>query len=352
MEEQGFTAIALETGLNESQRLQDFVAGGPSDAKAVARAGFTWGFGRYPENIELLKWIRPYNLDPDHRRKISLYGIDVSGGDADGEWARARITLDTALAFMARSALAGSDHVAAEIAPFLDRFSAAAYRGMSKGERAKLRRAIGNLLAAFDSKRVRLVGATSAKDFAQARQNVVAAQQLQNLFDVSGLPDPEGRLRPGDYRADAARDAAMATNALWALGQEGPYGRVLVFAHNGHVMNARSRGGIWAIYAKAPAAMGVHLRRALGRDLVIMGASAPTRGEGTGGPGAIDLALASLGLEHFLLDIRTPSDAASRWLKREKTMSVNYTTESLVRLDEAFDLLLFFDRLTRSKRED
>lgn len=46
--EQGFTAIALETGLNESQLLQDFVAGGPGDAKAVARAGFTWGLDVIP----------------------------------------------------------------------------------------------------------------------------------------------------------------------------------------------------------------------------------------------------------------------------------------------------------------
>src|SRR5690606_29966942 len=44
VEEQGFTAIALEAGLHESRRLHDYVAGGAGDVHEVARSGFTWGF--------------------------------------------------------------------------------------------------------------------------------------------------------------------------------------------------------------------------------------------------------------------------------------------------------------------
>ena len=86
VEQQGFTAIALETGLNESRHLQDYAAGGEGDAQSIARRGFTWGFWRYPENAELLDWIRNYNIDPARGRKIRLYGIDMSGGDSSGLW--------------------------------------------------------------------------------------------------------------------------------------------------------------------------------------------------------------------------------------------------------------------------
>src|SRR5690606_26708918 len=153
-----------------------------------------------------------------------------------------------------------------------------------------------------------------------------------------------------DYRADAARDTAMAANVLWAIDQEGPKGRLLVFAHNGHVMNAHTRGGLWKVYERAPAAMGVHLRRSLGRDLLVVGTSSPARAGSAGEPGTIDTALARVGRAHFLLDIRPASGDAARWLSEEQSISVNYTTEGLVAPRKAFDLLLHFDQLTSSQR--
>ena len=346
VEEQGFTAIALEAGLNESRRLHDYVAGGAGDVHEVARSGFTWGFWRYPENIELLEWIRAYNLDRVHSRKIAVYGIDVSGGDADGAWAHARATLDEAFDFLARAAPGKSAPLRKDIEPFLDRFSAPGYRTLTDRDRARFRRSLARLLDAFDKGRAGLVAASSQKDFDWARQNVVAAQQLQALFDVSGAPDAEGKLLPGDYRADAARDTAMAANVLWALGQEEPKGRLLVFAHNGHVMNAHARGGIWAVYDRPPAAMGVHLRRSLGSDLLLLGISSPARDHAAGGPGTIDDALSLVGRERFLLDIRSASGDSARWLSDEQSISVNFTTESLLEPKRAFDLLLFFLSLT------
>ncbi|WP_447752625.1 erythromycin esterase family protein [Sphingopyxis fribergensis] len=350
VEEQGFTAIAIESGLHESRRLHDYAAGGPGDLRDLARTGLTWGFWRYPENIELLEWIRAYNLDPAHRRKIAFYGVDMSGGDADGTWARARITLDEGIAFLARTAPVGSEDVRKDIAPLLSRFSASAYRALSAGDRRTLHGAITRLIGFFDTNRAALIAASSPADYGWARQNVVAAQQLQTLFDVSDVPDPDGRLLPGDYRADAARDAAMAANTLWALDREGSGGRILLFAHNGHVMNARSRGGIWAVYRKPPAAMGVHLRRALGRDLSIIGGSSPARGDDTGAPGTIDSALGKVGLGNFLLDIRRPSGGPKAWLSRDQSISVNTTTENLIVPTQAFDFLVFFDRLTPSEK--
>src|SRR3546814_17357916 len=99
---------------------------------------------------------------------------------------------------------------------------------------------------------------------------------------------------------------------------------------NGHIMNVRTRGGIWSVYAKPPAAMGFHLRRALGRDLLIIAASSPTRGEGAGGPGDIDTALAGVGRQAFLAHIHTAPGGAPQGHSREKTLGDDVTPENHV----------------------
>lgn len=347
VERQGFTAIALETGLNESRHLQDYVAGGEGDALGAARRGFTWGFWRYPENVELLDWIRTYNADPAHGRTIRLYGIDLSGGDSSGLWTNARITLDDSLAFLKRTAPQDSERLRQRLVPFLGRFEVGAYVAMPVSERARLRSAIGDLIGFFDRNRASLTAASSQADYNWARQNAVAARQLEALFQVSGVPSADGALSPGDHRADAARDAAMAANVRWALEREGPKGRILLFAHNGHVMNARTRGGIWSVYAKAPAAMGEHLRAALCQKLAIVAISggAPPREAKSA---SLDAALAQVGRDPFLLDLRTVRKGvpAARWLAQAQSLQSNFDTENLLVPATAFDAILYFDRLT------
>jgi erythromycin esterase len=84
VKECGFTAIALETGFPEARRISDYVLGGPGEAEQVVRAGMTWGFGAFAENVELVKWIRKYNENPANARKVRLYGIDLSLGGPMG----------------------------------------------------------------------------------------------------------------------------------------------------------------------------------------------------------------------------------------------------------------------------
>lgn len=353
VETQGFTAIALETGLGESRALYDYAAGGGGDARGAVRRGFTWGFWRFPENVELLEWIRAYNADARHGRKINVYGIDMSGGEASGEWRHARRTLDDSMDFLARAAPSASERVRARLAPFSGRFHAAGYRAMAARDRQELRAAIGALTAFFDAHRAVLIAASSQADFDWARQNAVAAGQFEALFGVSGVPDPSGDLSPGDYKSDAARDAAMAANVRWVVDREGADGRVLVFAHNGHVMNARTRGGIWSVYARAPAAMGVHLRAALGKAFVVIGTSGSLRDAAADRTSTtLDAALARVGSAHFLLDFRRAGGAPRSWLRQTQSLRVNSSSENLVVPAKAFDAMVFFRTLSPVSRID
>lgn len=336
VEHHGFTAIALETGVSESRALDDYVAGGSGDARQLARDNFSWGFGRFAENIALLEWMRGYNADPAHARKLHLYGIDLSGGDKSGAWRNAAVTLRTSIAHLARVMPDRSQPVRKALAPFLDRFSAPGYAAMTPAERARLRRAIAALIGFLDRHRA------DDPDWMWAQRNAVNARQLERLFRVSPPPTADDELSPDDYKADIARDAAMAENALWASRREVPNGRLLLFAHDGHIMNAATRGGSWSVYRRAPAAMGVHLKAALGARLLIVPIVSPA------GPDTdLDTALARTGHDRFLLDLRPVR--RDGWLAGERSMRTNFTDELLVKPGIAFDALIFLARLSPAR---
>lgn len=350
VEELGFTAIALESGVSESRRVNDFVRGAPGEARDIARAGLTWGFGDYPENVELLQWMRTFNAAADELRKVSFYGIDLSGS-SDGDFTTARVALDDALAYLARVAPEASRDARSALEPFLQRFSRGKYQALEPQDKQHLRKAIKELIAVFERERPRLVAVSSEKDFEWARRSAVAASQVERLFRLWPADTPAQGVAAEFDRAAAARDAAMAENVRWALQREGAPGRLLVYAHNAHIMNGVLRGGIWSVYPEPPAMMGRHLRSALGKDLVIIGVSAAENGPGL--PAAptsqesVEVALGRLGLPTLLLDMRGAAEfsAVASWLGQLQSMRANYTTQMVVPLGEAFDALVFIDRL-------
>ena len=77
VEDLGFTAIAIESGFTEGQGVHDYVLGGAGDLKTVMQKGFSWTFDRLPQNEALVRWLREYNADPRHTRKVNFYGYDV-----------------------------------------------------------------------------------------------------------------------------------------------------------------------------------------------------------------------------------------------------------------------------------
>lgn len=76
VEELGFTGLAMETGSAEAFKINDYVLG-RIDEPANWREWFTFGFGDEIETQKMVRWMRQYNEDPRHSRKIHFYGIDV-----------------------------------------------------------------------------------------------------------------------------------------------------------------------------------------------------------------------------------------------------------------------------------
>lgn len=352
----GVTAIALETSFTESRAIDDFVMGGGGDAAVLTRRNLSWGFGRYEANVRLIRWMRDYNEHAGGQRKLHFYGIDMSGGGDEGDYSHPSIAVRSAVAYLRTAAPRSSADLMKRIAPQLRLMDRVGYWQMALHDQASLETMLESLGEYFEANGTALRHAGSRADYDWAAHNLVVAGQL---FDYLRLqPAPQGKsmsIGPLDYREDEVRETAMATNVLWALHEEGPEGKLLVYAHDAHVMNDRSRGGIWSVYKEAPVMMGAHLRADLGRRLVIIGALAAHNGAGLPAdhpiPGSFEATLAALDLPFFALDLRKARGnlAAAAWLDGRRVIRANFDTELDVTPARAFDVIVFMDEVTRAK---
>ncbi len=163
------------------------------------------------------------------------------------------------------------------------------------------------------------------------------------------------------------RDEAMARNVEWVLGEEGRGGRIMLWAHNGHIYRSRS-----IIEGQVP--MGWHLRRSLGADYLAIGFSFNQgsfqarnklpRGalrSFTVGPAPVDSAdavFSRIGLPILALDLRSAAanPVAGPWVRNRVTLRCvgavhgeDWPDEFMsVIPSDAFDGMVFFETTTRA----
>jgi erythromycin esterase len=355
VEELGFTAIAVETGLPESRAVAGYVAGdsgapAPGDAGRIVQRGFTWGFGNFAENVELVRWMRDYNDDPRHRRKVTFYGIDLSLGGPLGS-TPTPAAIDGALQYLARVDSGAASQLRARFAPVMRHLPGDPSVPITAAAHDTLTSAIDALVGLLERRHTPYVAASSERDYAWAMRDAVVARQSDRVHRVEVPALPGGGIPAGAWRVVSARDSAMAANVAWALEREGPRGRVLVFAHDMHVKNAATVGGAWP-FDRPPTAMGQILRGALGDRLVIVGGvgGARPRAASRDEP-SLDATLARRGIPRFVLDLRGDADSAVRaWRSGVQSLRVNGDAVIVLQPSVAFDAFVYLDSLTPARR--
>lgn len=249
--EQGFTAFAIEANLPECQALNDYVLHGTGEARKALDGIYFWTWNT-EEVLALVEWMRAWNADPGHTRKVRFYGFDCQVARVAYQQVKARLEQeDPALAAWMAETLGDLSH------PEMGRVDPVRAR--------RLREAAAELGRRLDAKR--------GFDPFLRRCARVIGQKLD--IDL----DPQGVL---------VRDVGMAENVRWILEQEGPKGRVVLWAHDGHVQTGEVGGHLW---------MGGYLRKALGKELVVLG-SAIRRGSFQ----AFDMGPNHGGLREFTVD--------------------------------------------------
>ncbi|HTP69213.1 MAG TPA: erythromycin esterase family protein [Dongiaceae bacterium] len=305
VEKKGFTILGIEANWPESLAINDYVVNEVGDAQSALDGLYFWTWNT-EEVLDLLHWMRKYNEDPAHTKKVKFFGFD-------GQIARLAAT--NVMNYLAKVDPEEAKNAAKIFEPVSDlkKEKEAAKKSEVFWERQE-----DKLLAIenkFVSHKAAYVKASSEKEWTMAQHNLEITRQAAEIYSFK---------QKGNV---STRDRAMAKNVRWILEQEGPEAKIMLWAHNGHVSAGQLGGG---------ASMGNQLRQMYGKDMVVCGFSfdegsfqALEKGRGlrqfTVGPASgdtLDGVLAATGIPLFAVDLRSaPADSAvAKWLESPQRM--------------------------------
>jgi erythromycin esterase len=369
VEDKGFTAIAIESGIVESRAVHDYVLGSRSELASVVAAGFSWTFDALPQNTALVRWLRAYNADPRHARKVNFYGFDVPGSPGNPH---ARRGVDTALVealrYVATVDEPAADDLQESMAPLLSRMrfdfvrheNAPGYDALSQVQRDALTAGINELIALLERHETAYVAAGGLSNYTWGYRAAIAARQVDSWLRQIPLGWQPAEVTvqfPGEQtkffaRATDVRDRAQADNLDWVMRQEGESGKVLVFAHAYHISAAPVHAA-W-MGADERQVMGTYLRAKLRAHWVTIGNLLGDGSVGCGGDfeelkaasrGSLEDMFHDAGFPAFLLDVRAAPPPVARWLDHPR--EIGHGLDALrVPVRRAFDIIFYLDRVS------
>ncbi|MFJ8039207.1 erythromycin esterase family protein [Kitasatospora sp. NPDC096147] len=240
VEQHGYRSIALESDCLAGLTADAYVADGTGGLDHATAHGFSHGFGAYPGNRELLRWMREWNAAHPAQDCLRFDGIDgpleISGAAAPGPalttlhgllaaHLELPVTLDELTGLLGDPARWTDPGVMADPARSVGRTP----------EAAKLRLIADDLTALLAAQAPRLLAATSAEHLRSAALHARTATGLLRYHAGLADTDPE-RLS----RLCGLRGLMMADNLSAVAEREADRGPTLVFAHNSHLQRTVS----------------------------------------------------------------------------------------------------------------
>ncbi|HEY3836122.1 MAG TPA: erythromycin esterase family protein [Bryobacteraceae bacterium] len=340
VEKSGFTVFGIENNWPETLAINDYVLTGKGDGDRLLHNQFIWW--QTEDEREMVRWMRTYNQDLAHTRKLKFYGFDMQAPQA------AEVN---ALDYLervdpeARAKAAGLFRVIGRMPENAD------YEKAPEEVKRRTEEALGELVQRFDDRKQEYVARSSREQWSFARQNLVIVRQA------------EVKLGNQNDTGSAARDRFMAENVQWILDHEPAGSRMMVWAHNGHVAGAGR--------SEVSPPMGPYLRRIYGGRAVLCGfvfeeggfraVDMNTRNltdftVGAPPAGSLDATLAAAGIPLFALDLRNlPEGTVKTWFNAphvSRQIGGGYSDSTpgvwlqRIRPAQAFDLLIFVKKTT------
>jgi erythromycin esterase-like protein/predicted phosphoribosyltransferase len=357
IEEKGFTAVAVEADWPDAYRINRFVRGTGGDETAVDAMQ---GFGRFPtwmwrnaDVLDFIGWLRGYNEHQAPDRRAGLYGLDLYSLRASVQAVLQYLDkVDPAEAKRARHRYGCFD----QFGPEMQEYAYATGFGLQPSCE---REVIGQLV---ELHRRRLdyasrVGRVAADDFFYAEQNARLVRDAEEYYRTMFA----GRVESWNLRD--RHMMATLHDLIAFLERTHPKPRVVVWAHNSHLGDARAT----EMGESGELNVGQLVREAFGSDAVLVGfttftgtVTAATEWDGPAHRRHVRPALAGSWekLFHdaagprFLLPLRAGDALASALSKPrlERAIGVLYIPESErrshyfhARIAEQFDYVLHFD---------
>jgi erythromycin esterase len=357
----GFDVIVWESGFYDVRLTQRAMRAG-EDAVTAARRGILAVWSNAVEARPLFEYVR---ASQGTARPIEMAGIDLqisAGGTEQAFVAELRAfaarLADPALRQQTEAAVEQTIAAHARTTSRQDRPTAADFEAFQTTS--------GGLLAVIGRNRAALEALHGAREvafIARALENVRArATSAADRQRLEALPEAQ-RTSAGWN----ARDTMMAENLRWLLDEEHPRRKVIVWAHNAHIMNGYFAPGWAAVHAEMPPngmmPAGVSVARRL-QDAVYTialttyeGDEAWANGQRRGpiapaAPGSLESRLHALGKPYVFLDLR-PARRDGHPMRTPQSLRISgygpptgpYGNDRVPDVTAAFDGVLFVDRM-------
>ena len=266
VEKKGFNIFALECPFGEALDINRYVVDGIGDPERALAGIYMWAWDT-KEVVDLIVWMREYNSNPDHKKKIKFYGFDPQHIER-----AARVMLD----YLAKVDPTLENKVRPKLGILEIPFSNPELIGIRQWNPEEVDslspQNIHLVMNSFDDKKDHYVQNSSISEWKLAKQH---ARQVEIYIEQYS----EGA------NWNNIRDLGQAQNLKWILDHEGNDAKMIVWAHNTHVSNASFEGVNH---------MGFNLKKWYGDDLKIFGFFF-----NQGGFKSIDLGVPSEGIHDF-----------------------------------------------------
>ncbi len=353
--EKGFTAVAVEADWPDAYRVNRYVRGQGDDAEAIdALAGFrrfpAWMW-RNAEVLDFVGWLRAYN-DEASSRAVGFYGLDLYSLHA---------SIEAVLAYLGKIDPEAAERARARYSCFdlygedTQAYGFASGLGLGPSCEREVVRQLVDLRRSAAEYALR-DGRIAEDDYFCAEQNARLVQNAEQYYRAMYCSEVSSwNLR--DWHMADTLDALVAF-----LGQQGGSPKVVLWAHNSHLGDARATRmgdrGEWNV--------GQLVRQRHGGDSVLIGfttydgtvtaasnwdAPAERKRVRPALPGSYEFLFHNAGSSRFLLDLRGATVAGLREPRLERAIGVIYRPDTerashyfQASLPAQFDAVLHFDR--------
>ena len=335
--ELGFKVFVMEVGFVEAKVAHDYVALKHDDAQR-AYLGVNQTFGLWAQQQEMLDWMRDYNVGRPPAEQLSFYGMDGSqiwrhSGTAVEAVCSYLDDVDPGYARELRDSLLPLAH--AVTIDTVDENEAAQTTADLHALNHGMTRLVGRVIA----KRMEYIDKSSQDDFQWVLEIAQTAQRIAaNLTQVHETPEHSQR---AEFNV---RDHYMARQLKWVMDREGRDRRILCGAENSHLQTCSmlDDGVVFSV-------MGQYFETIVPEGTLFNIAGASNYSVKPNDPSTPDSnqgALAEIGLESFLLDLRPAAQSPDvhTWLseRRPSRSTVNYLP---LPLGKSCDAVFYIERI-------
>jgi erythromycin esterase-like protein len=354
----GFTAVAVEADWPDAYRVNRYVRGGSADADAEESLS---GFRRFPQwmwrntdVVDFVGWLRTYNESLPVERRVGFYGLDLYSLHA---------SMEAVVTYLRKVDPEAAERAAVRYGCF-DRFGddpqeygyAATMELSASCEREVVAQLVDLRNAAADY--ARRDGRVALDDLFYAEQNARLVANAERYYrSMFG-----SHVSSWNLRDEHMTDTLDGLERF--LAREGPAPKIVVWAHNSHLGDARATemgdGGELNV--------GQLVRQRHGTQAVLVGFSTysgtVTAASNWDEPaqrktvrpaieGSYEALLHDVGIANFALDLGVPNEAtaALEVPRLQRAIGVIYRPETerlshyfRARLPRQFDMLLHYDR--------